>query len=393
MARNRLDLFELIRLIRRWRKPIIVNFIIVSVFAVFFSLVIPESYVSRTTLLPPVDETGQMGAMSSLLGKLPLNGMGLNLGAASEETSLFMAIFSSRTVMESVVDRFDLIKRFKRKNMEAAVKKLRKLVTVKTEDEGTITISVESKTKFLPNRKKRDEARNLSRQMADFLVAEVDRVNKRLKTEKAGNTREFIERRYVQNQEDLANAENAFKTFQRRYGAVAVPEQTSATISAAAELKAKIISKEFELGFLQNYIGDSSSDVQRVKAEMNQLNKKYDEMKFGFQNKGKNGQGDVLFSLYAIPELGLEYARLIREVMVQEKIMEFLLPQLEQAKIQEAKDTPTVQVLDPANWPIRKAKPKRSILVLLFGFGSLLCSVTWAIFRENWQNISDKVMS
>ena len=326
-----------------------------------------------------------------MLGKLPLNGMGLNLGSVSEEASMFMAIIGSRTVMESVVHQFDLIKRYKRKNLEAAVKDLRKFVNIKTDDEGTFTINVEVKTPYFPTKAKRDEARNLSKTMANFFISELDRVNKYLKTERARNSRTFIEKRYVQNQSDLKSAEDAFKAFQRKNGAVALPEQTSATISTAAELKAKIMSKEFELGFLENYIGNSSSEILRVKGEMNQLNKKYDELKFGFKNRQNVNKDDVLFSLYEIPELGLEYARLVREIMIQEKIMEFLLPQLEQAKIQEAKDTPTVQVLDEANLPVKKAKPKRIVIVLLCGFGSLICSTLWAIFKENWKNIQLKL--
>ena len=391
MTKTEFDIFELIKLFRRWEKIILINFIIICFLGIIISLILPESYVSRTTILPPVEETSQIGGISSLLGKLPLNGMGLNLGSVSEEASMFMAIIGSRTVMESVVHQFDLIKRYKRKNLEAAVKDLRKFVNIKTDDEGTFTINVEVKTPYFPTKAKRDEARNLSKKMANFFITELDRVNKYLKTERARNSRTFIEKRYVQNQSDLKSAEDAFKAFQRKNGAVALPEQTSATISTAAELKAKIMSKEFELGFLENYIGNSSSEILRVKGEMNQLNKKYDELKFGFKNRQNVNKDDVLFSLYEIPELGLEYARLVREIMIQEKIMEFLLPQLEQAKIQEAKDTPTVQVLDEANLPVKKAKPKRIVIVLLCGFGSLICSTMWAIFKENWKNIQLKL--
>ena len=89
---------------------------------------------------------------------------------------------------------------------------------------------------------------------------------------------------------------------------------------------------------------------------------------------------DLFLRFEEVPEIGVGYARLYREVVLQEKIMEFLLPLYEQAKIQEAKDTPTVQVLDEAVIPIKKHRPKRAIMVVFFGMLSVIFSVLyWAL--------------
>ena len=158
-----------------------------------------------------------------------------------------------------------------------------------------------------------------------------------------------------------------------------------ATISAAAELKAQVISKEIEVNVLQNYVGTSHSEFQRAVNELRELEKKYEDMvsKRGTDSSEEDAAGrtqGLFLRLEEVPEIGVGYARLYREVVLQEKIMEFLLPLYEQAKIQEAKDTPTVQVLDEAVIPIKKHRPKRAIMVVFFGMLSVIFSVLyWAL--------------
>ena len=99
---------------------------------------------------------------------------------------------------------------------------------------------------------------------------------------------------------------------------------------------------------------------------------------------------NLFFTLNDVPDLGLKYARLYREVMLQEKILEFLLPQYEQAKIQEAKDTPTVQVLDEAVIPVKRVKPKRAFFVLFCGALSLFVSICTILLIESFNNLQYK---
>ncbi|MBN1894538.1 hypothetical protein JW906_08585 [bacterium] len=394
MKEKDVDIFQFVKMMYRWRRFILINLIIVAMLAAGASLVIPELYVSRVTLLPPVEDAGDIGGgISSFLGQLPFEGMGLNLGLLSEEASLFIAVIKSRTVMESVAEKFQLTERYKADNMEETVRKLRKFVDVDAGEDGTLTLRVGAKTSFFTNARKRDEARSLSRDMATFFIQELDRVNKGLKTERARNARIFIEKRYMENRRDLEAAENVFKQFQKKYGAISLPDQTTATLSTLAELKAQIIAKEFELGIMENYRGSSGSEVMKVKSEVAELSRQYDKFVVG---KGMSGEGrrdkeDIFLPLADIPDLGVKYARLLREVLFQEKIMEFILPQFEQAKIQEARDTPTVQVLDEANYPIKREKPKRKLIVLFSGLASLILCAGFIAVTENWNRLRDRL--
>ena len=382
MEGKKSNILDYLSVVVKWRKLIFVNFIVVCIITAIISLILPKTFSANSTILPPANEADVFG-LSSLIGNLPLGPLGF--GGVSEETYTFMAILHSRTVMEAIAKKFALMQRYDYENMEYTVEELRENVIVEINEDGTITLSSMASTKFLPGEEEENEARNLARDMANAFIEELDKVNTQLKTEKAHNNRVFIEKRYEQNINDLKNAEEELKTFQKTYGVIALPQQTVLAIETAAELNANIIAKEVEVSVLSGYVSESHSELTRAKSELTELRRKFDEMKTG-RNRDLNNNGTqntrLFIPLNEVPDLGLKYIRHYREVSLQQKILEFLLPQYEQAKIQEAKDTPTVQVLDKAVTPVKRKKPKRTIMVLLAGLLSMVFSVTGVFFVE-----------
>ncbi|MDP8218903.1 MAG: GNVR domain-containing protein, partial [Candidatus Theseobacter exili] len=279
----------------------------------------------------------------------------------------------------NVVKRFDLIKRYKSRNIEEAVKTFRQEMGVEVHEEGTITVGVRVKTPYLANADLEMEARKLSAKIANFIIQNTDSLNKQLKVEKAKNFRRFVEKRYLENYNNLHSAEEEFEQFQEKYRVVSLPEQIQASITAAAELKTDIIRKEIEYDFLERYAGKGSADIIRVKQELNALKRKYNELNV----EKENGDKGVFLALDKMPGLFTAYARYYRNLKIEETIQSFILPQYEQAKIQEAKDTPTIQVLDEAIVPIKRIKPKRAILVIFIDCFALFLSVLYIFFREH----------
>ncbi len=83
-----------------------------------------------------------------------------------------------------------------------------------------------------------------------------------------------------------------------------------------------------------------------------------------------------------VPMIGLELARLARDLKVQDTVYMLLTQQLEQVKIAEARDTPGVQVLDHAFPALRKSKPKIKLQMALAGAVSLFLGIFLAFFLE-----------
>jgi len=377
MKEKRSNLLDYAILFIKWRRVIIINALIIGLLSVGLSLIVPLWYKGSATILPPQEGEESTG-FSALLSQIPLPSSLFSMGGASQSASLVLALLQSRTVMESVVTQFDLIKRYKEKNMEEAVRTLRDRCSFKIEEDGTVTISTSVRTGFFHPKSQVREAKLLARDMTNFFIQQLDFMNKRLRTEKAKNVRLFLEKRYNENMRDLANTEEALRDFQEKYGTIALPEQTLAAIEAAAGLKAEIISKKIELGVLKQTVGASHPNFSKAKTELYELERGYDTFHTGDTLKGRG-----LFPPFSkVPEYGLEYARLIRDIKLQEILLEFLLPQYEQARIQEAKDTPTIQIIDEAVLPIRKDKPKRIFIVLFSVMLSGILSFFYALAVE-----------
>ncbi len=372
-------MIDYIYILIKWRKLIIINFICISIIAAGISLVLPKSYHGTTTILPPVDDTGAFG-ISSLISNLPIRNLGA-FGAAAEGTYNFLAILNSRTLMTSAVKKFKLVDKYKSKNLEEAVKTLRKNIKISVNNDGTITLIAETSTPFFSTREQVEEERVLSRDLANHFASELDIINKQLKTARAKSNREFIESRYLQNIADLAKAEYRLKQFQEENGTVALPEQTAASISVIAEIQSQIMTKEIEMKAITKTMGINHTSLIQLKNQHAALVEQLENMA-GQTQKTNDKSVDIFLKLDIIPELGLQYARLLREVMLQQKILEFLLPQYEQAKIQEAKDTPTVQVLDEAVLPIKRVKPKRAFFVFFWAFLAVFISSTVILILE-----------
>jgi hypothetical protein len=87
--------------------------------------------------------------------------------------------------------------------------------------------------------------------------------------------------------------------------------------------------------------------------------------------------------------LGATYADLYRRVQIQETVFEVLTQQYELAKVQEAKEIPSVKVLDPANIPERKSFPPRILIIALGGFLGFIGACVFIFGREHWAGIDD----
>lgn len=361
-------LFDYLFALVKWRRWIAINFIAVCLLTTMIVFLLPKWYRATTTIMPPRKDFGVLG-LSTVIDNLPFAGFDLLKG--SEDLLIYVAILNSRTVMESVAEKFDLQRIYEVEDPEKAVKALRKNVEIRIEKEGIISVSV------LDNDRQRVAA------MANAFAEYLDSLNVELNIEKARNNRIFIERRFDQNKEDLRRAEEELKAFQEKYGAIALPEQTAAAIKGAAELQAKIMLTEVELRLMEKYLAPTHDEVVRKRNELAELRKKLNEMKYGSGSvaDGKVNE-DLFIPFIEVPQVGLDYARRFRELEVQKTLYQLLIQQYEQAKIQEAKDVPTVQVLDKAIPPLRKAKPKRLTIVLLSGISATFIFIFFIFASE-----------
>lgn len=364
---ERINLYTYLTVLVKYRRFIFFNFIFVCLTVALFSLFLPNWYRAKTTLLPPEKDSLGIGLTGSFLGEFSALG-GLSLPMTATPSDVFAAILKSRAVVEPVIKEENLVKVYKVNKMTDALREFHSHLYVKVEAEGIISIEFEDK-----------DGKRAAR-VANLLVEELDRVNQETGTSKAKNARIFIEERLNQTLGNLKAAEDSLQSFQEKNRAIVLDEQMKASVQAAAELKAQLISTQIEMNVLSKNMSPNHPQIQQMRSRIKEIRRQLEILESGPQDSLSREVLGVPFS--QAPALSLELVRLTRELEIQEALFELLTQQYEQYKIEETKDTPTVQVLDKASPPENKSRPKRVRLVLIAGIVSLVLSVFFSFGLE-----------
>lgn len=359
----------------------------VSVLGAFaLSLWMPKVYEATAAILAPKESQVAPERLTLLLaapGASQLLGGMPPLMARNRD--VFVSILKSRTMAQDVVERFQLKDRYQVRYLEDAIHRLKSDTKISVSKEGAISVKVEATDP------------QLAADMANFYVSHLDRLLARFSTGEASRDRAFLEEQLAKAERSLREAEEALKKFQEKNRAVVLPEQSKAAVEAAARLKGEIMASEVQLEILRSFATEANPEVVHLKRKIGELKRQLSRMQYGMgwelppegHNPGQSRR-EIYVPFAKVPEIGLELARLTREVKVQETVYTLLTQQLEQAKIAEARDFPTVQVLDRAVPAERPSKPKIRLNVAVAGATSLLLGVLLAFFLESLKGLKSR---
>ena len=334
-----------------WRKIIYRVLVAAVVLSVGVSLLMPNWYAGRSTFLPPQESGAQSGMMqiSSLIG-LDMGGMGLL--SDSPMLDVMIGVLKSRRLRAELVDRFDLTELYRARSREHAIKELEGRVFVSSTSEGLIEVMVE------------DRSKERAAEMTNALVELLDSYNRATSVEQAQRTSQFIREYRMENEARLEEAALAAQVFQEEHGAIELTEQTRVTVEAAAALQARWTTLKIERGVRERYASPDQARMVEIDMELSELKEALDLLTGGVSTDSDDGLG-VFLPLGSVPKTGFELARLTRDVLVHETIHEYLSAQYEQSRIQEARDLQTISIVDRAVPPLKKSRPRRSVIVIL----------------------------
>jgi len=385
MQVNKFTWLDYLLILVKWRKFLILNILFFGIIAAIFSLIMPKTYTATAILMPPT-QTGKL--FSNLSLNLPAFNVGGIFGGIPEEINNIMAILNSRTLAESTIKKFNLMERYQSKTIEHALITFRSNVSFSLEKEGTIKIEAYTHTGYFHPQEEENKARELAAAIVNYMAAKADSMNTQLQTQRAKFNRIFLEKRYEENKQELRKLEEQLKEFGEKYGIISLPDQLIATIQSAASLESEIIIKEVKLEVLKKMLNPDNPEIRKKIIEVNQLKRKLTELINGNRLNEAGAKSIMIFPGFReAPELGMKYLRLKRELEVQNILYEFLTQQYEQAKIQEAKDTPSLQVLDPAQPPILRSKPKRKLFLLFVLLVIFVLSLIYIYIMEYIENL------
>jgi capsule polysaccharide export protein KpsE/RkpR len=221
-------------------------------------------------------------------------------------------------------------------------------------------------------------------QMANAYVDELNKASEELNTGDAHRERVFLEGRLTEAKRDLDQASLALSQYSSKNTLMDPQTQGRAMVDAAARVQGEIVATEAELKGLQQIYSDDNMRVRTLKARLGVLQGQMKAM----QGKGTTAASDAsensFPSMTTLPVLGYTYYDLYRQAKIRETVYELLTQQYEMAKVQEAKELPTVRVMDPAVKPERKSSPKRTIIVLLSVMGAWILAAFFVLGRNSW---------
>lgn len=323
--------------------------------ATAYALLAPKWYKSTASVFPA--EKNDPLSMLTGLGGLA-KGFNASKGLAAltgsnSEADRFVAILKSATVTSDVINRFELRKEYDREGdyFEKVVKDWEDNLELEIQDEGNLTISV------------LDKDPQKAAAIANYLVEKLNTINTQLSVTNAKANREFVEKRYFQNIDDINKLEDGMREFQQKYGVIAVPEQLEATVKSMSTIYAELYKKEIELNVLKQTYGNDHPLISTTQLELTEIQKKINQLNAGTDDSQKDVK--LLIPFKQAPKLGNEYLKIYRNLEIQYKILEFVQPLFEQARVEEARNTPSVIVLDKAGPADRKFKPKGTIFASL----------------------------
>jgi uncharacterized protein involved in exopolysaccharide biosynthesis len=347
------------------------------------AFLIPARYESTSQLMPPDGQSGSglasiVAAMSGTSGTASgLGGMASELLGQKSTSETFVGILSSRTVRDKLIQQFDLKKLYSDRRMEDVRKDLAEHTAISVDRKSQIiTITVTDKS---PQR---------AAAMAQAYVEELNHLVAELSTSSARRERIFLEGRLQAVSHDLEESEKNFSQFASKNTAIDIKEQGKAMVDAAAMLQGQLIAAESEYEGLKQIYSDNNVRVRSLKARINELRHQLE--KLGGKGESSTSISDqpsdsMYPSIRKLPLLGVEYADLYRRTKIQEAVLETLTKQYELAKVQEAKEIPTVKVLDVANIPDKKSSPYRLLIILLGTALAFSGAVTWVFGTTIWQ--------
>lgn len=252
---------------------------------------------------------------------------------------------------ETIVRRFDLVKVYgiPDGSMEETIKEFADNHEVEVHDDGSITVETADK----------DSVRAAA--IANAVIDELNAIAIEMGVSEARNNRMFLEKRVTDARADLTTAEEALRKYQEERGMpLILSDDARSAASAVSELFAKRMRLDIELSVLRRTAGEDNAVYRQLSVERAEIERR----------------------LSAFPQLGMEAFRLYRNLLVQQKILEFLVPLYEQARIDEQKDVPVVLVLDKAVPAERKARPKRLLIVAVATLSALLIAVSVLVVRR-----------
>ncbi|HKW74055.1 MAG TPA: GNVR domain-containing protein [Terriglobales bacterium] len=358
-----------------------------AILSAIFSLFLPTHYQATVKVALGDSSRQSMAALSTLAGATGSFGLGMDAAALlgmKTPGAFYVEILKSRRIQDHLLDRFDLrrhywkLGRFSPRDYYNTRKKLAEFTEIDEDKKsGVISVSV------------KDYDPTTAARIANAYIEELNRLAADLDTSEAHRERVFLEERLSQAKHDLDQASLDLSRFSSKNSITDPNSQGKAMVESAARIQGELVAAETELRGLEQIYSDNNVRVRTLTARINELREQLRKLSGTDAFVGENSEAGFTEhpSFRKLPGLNYQYMNLYRQAKVQETVYEFLTQQYEMARIQEARELPTVRVVDPAMPPERKSGPYRSLIVISTVVCAFFLACFWVLGKNAWEEI------
>jgi len=370
---------DLIQHNRRTLLRIVLAGLVISAAIAFL---IPKRYEAVARLMPPDQSdmnTAMLGALTAKAGDAISAVAGNVLGLRTSGATM-VGILESRTIQDDLINQFDLRKVYSEKRYNDTRKILEKRTNISEDKKsGIIAISVEDTN---PDR---------AAALAKAYITDLNTRISQLTTSSAHRERVFLEGRLQSVKLELDAATLKLSRFSSQNKTFDPQVEGKAMMEAASSLQGQLIAAETELKGLEQIYGPENSRVRAASARVAELRNKLTTMSGSSGGASDNSaalsSSQLYPSLEQLPLLGNTYYDLARRAKIDEAVFEVLTKQYELAKVQEAKEIPSIKVLDEPVVPETKSWPPRLFIIIFGTFVALAFGCIWIMAAAGYQNL------
>jgi tyrosine-protein kinase Etk/Wzc len=354
---DEISLLDLLQVVADNLRLLVLGPLAAGLLALGISFAIPPTFTATTKFMPPQQQQSGAAAMLQSLGAL--GGLaGAAAGGIKNPADQYVAFLKSRTVQDALVDRFKLTERYETKFREDARKELGANALIASGKDGLITIDAN------------DKDPQFAAQLANAHVEELGRLMSRLALTEAQQRRQFFEKQLANAKDNLIKAEQALKTSGVNSSALKASPQ--AAVEGLAKLQAAITAQEIKLASMRGYLTESAPDFKQAQTEMSALRS---QLARSEKETPANG-GDS------------DYIAKFRDFKYNETLFELFAKQYEMARVDESREGAVIQVVDIAQPPERKSKPKKGMIAGVTTLVVVFALLLFVFIREALRGVA-----
>ena len=358
-----------VTLARRWRT-LAITAALGAAAATAYALLATEWYSATITVVP--SQRSQDLATMSLAAKLP------GLESFSTDVQRIQAVLASTSVADEVIARFDLRARYGAAHLEQARAVLQAHCVVAVDRKSSVVaLTCE------------DADPQHAMDMAKAFGEVGNKVFGRVSVSSAREERVFLEGQVAKARHDVDDSSRKLREFQEQHKVIDLPEQSKAVIGAMAQIKGEMVSKQIELSYLSGFSGRGESSVQQLQQQIKVMEAKLQQLEAsqGIPDAGSGSGSTPSFfpDAMSVPQLRFELEQLMREQKIQETVFGLLTQRFEMARVDEARDTSSFQILDSPTLPTFRSRPRRRQIFMAGVAAGLALGAAWILFPLWWR--------